>query len=163
MQMAITQAAARLEKGCDFTWSDILLLYSAGEESDTLWLPQEVQNAWGAWIDNKQAWEDHGGAVGFVWNKGPTVARAIANAWATVGAVENGEMLLELANAAERYRTQVGEAPLTASTLDALRSQIYSALGHLPKRHLWIPEPESELTEAISEWLTDRALRRRLG
>ncbi|PRQ09810.1 hypothetical protein ENSA7_05650 [Enhygromyxa salina] len=88
----------------------------------------------------------NGGADQFVWNHGPGAARSIGSAWRAVGAVENGELLIELANALERLEAARGwddDKPIRAF-IEYRRLVAGPDFGR--------PEPAEELAEALVEW-----------
>ncbi|PRQ03730.1 hypothetical protein ENSA5_12800 [Enhygromyxa salina] len=88
----------------------------------------------------------NGGADQFVWNHGAALARAIGTAWRAVGAVENGELLLELAAALERF-----EAAGERESADPVKAFLaYRTRVEGP--YFGRPEPHIELGEALVEW-----------
>ena len=84
----------------------------------------------------------NGGADQFVWNHGAEAARRIGAAWRAVGAVENGELLVELADA-------LGEAPGDAADPVAAFMAFRRRVGG---PSFGRPDPREELAEALVEW-----------
>lgn len=91
----------------------------------------------------------NGGADQFVWNRGTATARSIGTAWKTVGAVENGELLLELADALERFEAEGGREG--QETVQAFLKYRKRVSGPFFGR----PEPDDELAEALVEWAAE--------
>jgi hypothetical protein len=88
----------------------------------------------------------NGGADQFVWNHGVAAARTIGAVWCAVGAVENGELLIELAAALERFEDEGGCA--AADPVRAFLAYRKRVGGPFFAR----PEPSEELAEALVEW-----------
>lgn len=87
----------------------------------------------------------NGGMDQFVWNQGAEIARAIGAAWRTVGAIENGDLLLRLAD------TLPAESAEDADAVLAFLSYRAEVRGF----NFDVPDVEDELAEALLEWAAE--------
>ncbi|NVB38831.1 DUF4375 domain-containing protein [Pseudenhygromyxa sp. WMMC2535] len=90
----------------------------------------------------------NGGIDQLVWNTGPGMAREFAAAWRAVGAIENAELLVELAHAYEQFTSEQGTEQIAADPVRAF-FQFRKRVGGP-----WLasPDPHAELGEALLEW-----------
>lgn len=147
----ILEALDALEAGTAEV-GDVLLLAHASMERDEALVPDVVIAAVAA---RHEAARDvtNGGLDQFVWNHGVERARAVADAWCRVGAVENGELVHRLADALSDYQEEVGAAAIQDSPVQNFLA--YRARVEGP--YFGIPEPDEELGEAVLEWALENA------
>lgn len=140
----IREAFECLEQGtADF--SDIMLLVNASSEREEEVVPKAVTDAVFAKFSTDADFAN-GGADQFVWNRGSDIARQFGMAWRNVGACENGDLLVRLADAYDTYRERMG----AGTTSTAQRFLEFRKLVKGP--YFGIPEPGEELAEALLEW-----------
>ncbi|KIG15585.1 hypothetical protein DB30_05459 [Enhygromyxa salina] len=124
--------------------ADLLCLASA----EPPWAPAVVVDAIAGLFASEGDYAN-GGADQFVWNHGAATARAIGAAWLAVGAVENGELLVELAAALERSEAETPpDPPGPPDPLQAFMAYRRRVGGPDFNR----PAPHDELAEALVEY-----------
>ena len=87
----------------------------------------------------------NGGLDQFVWNHGAEVARSIGMVWRAVGAISNGELLCELADALPADPQPQAD---TVAAFMAFRAAVGGP-------DFDVPEVADELAEALLEWAAE--------
>lgn len=135
-------------------FSDVMLLINASSERDEDIVPKVVMAAVFAKFSTDADFAN-GGADQFVWNHGFDTAREFGTAWRNIGACENGDLLIRLADTYKTYRESIGEETTTQHFLE------YRKLVKGP--YFGIPEPGEEIAEALVEWCIEHAAEFRLN
>lgn len=104
-------------------------------------------------LDELSADYVNGGYELVAWNHNPDAVRAYGRAFLAVGAIENGEHLIALADALDRYQLDHGELAIAADPLPHFQRFRQLRRG----ASAGIPEPDDELAEVIDEYLLARA------
>lgn len=149
----IAEAIERIQLGTA-ELKDILLLANASSERDMNIAPTAVTVAVAAGYTTDSDFTN-GGADQFVWNNGADTAREIGQSWRNVGACENGDLLIRLANTFEAYRDSIGSEPTGTEPIGTQHFLEYRKLCKGP--FFGIPEPMEELAEALVEWSIEHA------
>jgi hypothetical protein len=137
---------------CDAELGDVLCVVHASLERDEDLAPKVLQTAV---MGKYQVERDfaNGGADQFVWNNGSDIAREIGEAWRAVGAVENGELLVWLADELDALSTEVSDDDIAGEPVRwfmAYRTRVGGP-------EFGIPDPDTELAEALVEWAIEHA------
>lgn len=133
-------------------FEDVMCAINATFERETQIAPEILVDAIVGKYESDRDFAN-GGADQFVWNKGSELARRFGGAWRGVGAVENGELLVRLADELEAYRDEVGEEALGQDSVHHFLSYRKRVKGP----EFGIPEPGVELYEAVVEWALEHA------
>ena len=148
----IREAVDTIRSGAGVELSHVLCLVNASFERDEPVAPQVLVDAVAAKLTTDRDYAN-GGADQFVWNNGAELARRCGEAWRAVGAIENGDLLLRLAGELEAYRAEVGDAAIAEDPVRRFIEYRKRVAGPF----FGIPEPGSELAEALVEWAIEHA------
>ncbi len=131
----------------------IMCLAQASCEREQDIAPEVLVNAINAKYETDEEYAN-GGADQFVWNQGPEMARSVGNCWREIGAIENGDLLLFLANTydifCEELGVQVNEEGLTIKHFLAYRKRVKGP-------YFDVPQVGEELAECLVEWAIEHA------
>lgn len=149
----VIDALRRLRDGSeDASLGDVLTLCFANDEYEAQLVPEAAIDA----VMAKYAMDRdlaNGGIDQVVWNHGFEIARTYANAFRTVGAIENAELLDRLASSLEAYYAKHGEDAITNDIVHHFIAWRKSEGGP----EFGIPEPGYELAEPLIEYVLERA------
>ena len=96
---------------------------------------------------------NNGGMDQVAWNHGVEQTRAYATAWNAIGAIENARLCERLASALEAYHSAHDEAAIAADPVTHFIAFRKSVGGPA----FSIPEPIGEVSEALLEYVLERA------
>lgn len=131
---------------------DVLCLVHASLERDASLAPQTLIDAVSAKYETERDYAN-GGADQFVWNNGSASARRCGEAWRAAGAVENGDLLQQLADALDDYDREVGAEAIAKEPATHFLEYRRRVGGPF----FGLPEPDDELAEALVEWAIEHA------
>jgi len=148
----IKEAADKIRAGAEVELSDVLCLVSASFERDDPVAPAPLIEAVIAKYETDRDYAN-GGADQFVWNNGSELARRFGEAWRAIGALENGDLLVRLADELDAYRSEIGDDKLADDPVQRFLGYRKRVSGPF----FGIPEPGEELAEALVEWAIEHA------
>ena len=148
----IREATDKIRAGSEVELGDVLCLVSASFERDHPVAPQPLIDAVIAKYETDRDYAN-GGADQFVWNNGAGLARQFGEAWRAVGAVENGDLLVRLADELDAYRAEVSDDDISADPV----KRFLEYRKRVDGPYFGIPEPGDELAEVLVEWAIEHA------
>lgn len=146
-EIGVEDALMAFESGTEVELGHVIALASVGLEPDGQWVPRPLVDA----IAARQAMGRdlaNGGIDQVAWNHGPDAVRRYAAAFRMVGAIENADLLEDLAGALELR---------DAASSDGAVAEFMRYRHAVSRRCDATPALDGELREVLIEYAVSRA------